>query len=84
MEVDCVRNDVVRVRVETSVRQEVQLILGNLGLTESTAINIYYNQIRLKRGIPCELIVPKPDNGLPLMPKEDQKQFQEWFPHGKG
>ena len=73
------RDDILRVRVEKSVRQEVRLILSNLGLTESVAVNLFYNMIRIKRGLPFEVVVPKPANGLPLMDKEDTKCFEEWF-----
>ena len=48
----------IRARTEKSLKQEVDGILGKLGLTCSEAINLFFKQITLRKGIPFEVAVP--------------------------
>lgn len=49
----------LHVRVEPEVKEEVEKILDNLGMTSAEAINIYFKQIILTSGIPFEIKIPK-------------------------
>lgn len=49
----------LHVRVEPKVKEEVEKILDNLGMTSAEAINIYFKQIILTSGIPFEIKIPK-------------------------
>lgn len=46
------------VRTEKDLKDQVGKILHELGLTHSTAINIYYHLILAQRGIPFEVKLP--------------------------
>ena len=49
----------IHIRVEPKVKQEVEAILSNLGMTSTEAINIYLRQIILTSGIPFEIKIPQ-------------------------
>ena len=58
----------VRARIDTQLKQEVEDILKQIGLTTSQAITLFMNKIKNERGIPFELKVP---NALTLQAMED-------------
>ena len=45
-------------RIEPDVKEQAEAILQTLGIPASNAINIFYKQIILQRGLPFELKVP--------------------------
>lgn len=49
----------IHIRVEPKVKEEVEAILNNLGMTSTEAINIYLRQIILNSGIPFEIKTPQ-------------------------
>ena len=53
------KNAYINVRVQEETKREVDQILEALGINMSTAIDLYLNQIKLKKGLPFEVKVPK-------------------------
>ncbi len=51
------KNSVVHVRVSDQLKNNVEVILEELGLSLSYAINMYLKQIESKRGIPFEVVL---------------------------
>ena len=51
-------NDVVRARIDENVKKNAEDIFGEIGLTTSQAINIFFKKVISERGIPFELKVP--------------------------
>ena len=49
------KSDTINVRIEPELKKQAEEILEKLGISASTAINIYYRQIVEKNGIPMEL-----------------------------
>lgn len=45
-------------RIEPEVKEEAESILEMLGVSASAAINIFYKQIILQRGLPFEVRLP--------------------------
>ena len=45
-------------RIEPSVKERAESVLAALGLSASSAINIFYNQIILHNGLPFEVKIP--------------------------
>ena len=45
-------------RIEPDVKEEAEQILSSLGISVSNAINMFYKQIILQKGIPLELKLP--------------------------
>ena len=58
----------VRARIDTQLKQEVEDILKQIGLTTSQAITLFMKKIKNERGIPFDLKVP---NALTLQAMED-------------
>ena len=48
----------VHARMDTALKENVEVILAQLGLTSSDAIKLFYKQIELNGGLPFELKVP--------------------------
>ena len=51
----------VRARIDEELKAEAEEILHQLGLTTSQAINLYFSQIVLRRGMPFEVRLPDAD-----------------------
>ncbi len=50
-------------RIEPDVKEQAESILSSLGIPASNAINMFYKQIILHRGLPFEVKIP--DVGIP-------------------
>ena len=48
----------VRARIDESLKEEAEVILKQLGITTSQAINIYFSQIALRQGLPFDVVLP--------------------------
>ena len=46
------------VRIESEIKEQAEKILSTLGIPASNAINIFYKQIILQRGLPFEVKIP--------------------------
>jgi DNA-damage-inducible protein J len=46
------------VRIEPDVKEQAESILAALGISASNAINMFYKQIILQRGLPFEVKMP--------------------------
>jgi len=47
-------------RIEPEVKEQAEDILASLGISVSGAINMFYKQIILQRGLPFEVKLPTP------------------------
>lgn len=47
-------------RIEPDVKEQAESILSSLGIPISSAINMFYKQIILQRGIPFDVKLPTP------------------------
>ena len=45
-------------RIEPEVKEQAESILSALGIPASDAINVFYKQIILQRGLPFEVVLP--------------------------
>jgi DNA-damage-inducible protein J len=48
----------IRTRIEPGLKNEVEEILAQLGLTVSEAVHLLYRQIQLRRGLPFDVRIP--------------------------
>lgn len=48
----------IRARTESNLKEEVENILEKLGLTSSEAINLFYRQVWLRKGLPFDVKIP--------------------------
>ena len=52
------RTTTVRARIEPRLKSDVEKLLHRLGMSTTEAITVFYNQIRLRQGIPFPVEVP--------------------------
>ena len=48
----------VRARIEPDLKEEVEDLFHELGLSTTDAINIFYRQVKLRHGFPFEVAIP--------------------------
>lgn len=49
----------VNVRIQESIKQQAEQILETIGISRATAIDMFYRQIILNKGIPFSVTIPK-------------------------
>jgi len=52
------KDALINARIESGLKQDVEQILKQLGLSATQAITMYYQQIRLNNGLPFEVKLP--------------------------
>ncbi|NTU42229.1 MAG: type II toxin-antitoxin system RelB/DinJ family antitoxin [Nitrospirales bacterium] len=52
------RTAMIRARTEPSLKQEVEDIFKNLGISSTEAINLFYAQVKLNKGLPFPVKIP--------------------------
>jgi len=53
------KSEIVTTRIEPTLKSNVEEVLSSLGMTPSDAINIFFNQIVLQRGLPFDVRLPQ-------------------------
>lgn len=68
-------------RIEPEVKEEAESILAALGIPASNAINMFYKQIILNRGIPFEVKIPpaRPINIAELSETELDAELEKGY-----
>ena len=52
------RTATVRARIEPRLKSDVEKLLRRLGMSTTEAITVFYNQIRLRQGLPFSVEIP--------------------------
>lgn len=58
----------VRARIDPELKDEVELLFKALGLSTTEAITLFYRQVKLRHGLPFDVVIPNATT---------QKVFQE-------
>ena len=58
----------VRARVEPTLKSDVENLFKKLGLSTTEAINLFYRQVKLRNGLPFNVVIPN---------KTTEKTFQD-------
>jgi DNA-damage-inducible protein J len=53
-----IKSATVRARIEPSLKEDVEHLFKQMGLTTTEAINLFYQQIKLRNGLPFNVVVP--------------------------
>ena len=48
----------VRARIEPDLKEEVEKLFHELGISTTDAINIFFKQVKLRHGLPFEVAIP--------------------------
>lgn len=69
------------VRIEPDVKEQAESILSTLGIPASNAINMFYKQIILNKGLPFEVKIPtaKPVNVEELKESELNVELERGY-----
>ncbi len=74
------KSAMIRARIDPALKNEVEELFEELGLSTTEAITLFYQQVRLNRGLPFEVRVPnavtlrtfaETDAGENIVPCED-------------
>jgi DNA-damage-inducible protein J len=52
------KSAMIRARVDPELKEDVEHILSQLGLTTTQAITLFYQQVKWYRGLPFEIRIP--------------------------
>jgi DNA-damage-inducible protein J len=52
------KNATIRAGIDPELKAEVEELFDKLGLTTTEAINLFYRQIRLRKGLPFSVVIP--------------------------
>ena len=69
-------NGVINVRVDNELKKQASELFNSLGLSMSTAINMFLNKCIIENGIPFEVKNPKPSRKLRKALKEADKMIK--------
>jgi DNA-damage-inducible protein J len=58
----------VRARVEPGLKHDVEMLFKKMGLSTTEAINLFYRQVKLRNGLPFNVVIPN---------KTTEKVFKE-------
>lgn len=53
-----IKSEIVRTRIEPDIKHKAEKILENIGISRSSAINMFYKQIIFHDGLPFEARIP--------------------------
>ncbi|MBU1570210.1 MAG: type II toxin-antitoxin system RelB/DinJ family antitoxin [Proteobacteria bacterium] len=70
--------DFIRARVEPATKHKAEAIFKKLGLSISEAINIFYNQVILNKGLPFEVKIPNELTLRVMKETEEEKNLTKW------
>ena len=48
----------VRARIEPNLKTDVENLFKKLGLSTTEAINLFYQQVKLRKGLPFNIVIP--------------------------
>jgi DNA-damage-inducible protein J len=48
----------IRARIEPSLKKEAESLLRKMGLSATQAITIFYRQIKMRKGLPFNIVIP--------------------------
>ncbi len=52
------KDSTISLRIDSELKKDVDKILKNLGIPMTTAITMYFNQIKMRNGIPFTPVIP--------------------------
>ncbi|MCR4290900.1 MAG: type II toxin-antitoxin system RelB/DinJ family antitoxin [Candidatus Scalindua sp.] len=68
----------IRARIEPKLKDDVEYIFKKLGITTTEAISLFYNQIKLRRGIPFEINIPNETTRKAIMEADKKRGIKKF------
>ncbi len=67
---------IINARVKPELKGDVEKILSQLGISTSQAITMFFEQIKLNRGIPFQLQLPNEETQQAMQDARDNKNLE--------
>ena len=67
---------IINARVKPELKGDVEKILSQLGISTSQAITMFFEQIKLNRGIPFQLQLPNEETLQAMQDARDNKNLE--------
>ncbi|MHB8092298.1 MAG: type II toxin-antitoxin system RelB/DinJ family antitoxin [Syntrophales bacterium] len=71
------RTAMINARTERELKNEVEEILQSLGMSTTEAINIFFRQVKLRRGLPFPVEIPNDKTLKVFQDSEESKGLVE-------
>jgi DNA-damage-inducible protein J len=71
------RTAMINARTERELKKEVEVILKSLGMSTTEAINIFFRQVKLRRGLPFPVEIPNDETLKVFQDSEEGKGLVE-------
>jgi len=55
---DMTKTATIRARIEPNLKEDVEKLFRKMGLTTTEAINLFYRQVKLRNGLPFNVVIP--------------------------
>ena len=55
---DMAKTATIRARIEPNLKEDVEKLFRKMGLTTTEAINLFYRQVKLRNGLPFNIVIP--------------------------
>ncbi len=68
----------IRARTEDGLKADVERIFHKLGLTSTEAINIFYRQVKLRKGLPFNVEIPNEETAEVLKKSREGKDINRY------
>ena len=72
------KTEMIRARVEPTLKEKAEGVLENLGLTPTEAITLFYRQVTLHRGLPFPVRIPNAATRKAMHEARTGKDLTEW------
>jgi len=71
------RTAMINARTERELKEEVEGILKTLGISTTEAINIFFRQVKMRRGLPFSVEIPNDETLAAFRDSEEGKGLTE-------
>jgi DNA-damage-inducible protein J len=68
---------IINARIKPDLKNEVEQILSQLGITTTQAITMYFEQIKMSKGIPFQLKIPNDETLQAMEEARANKDLEE-------
>jgi DNA-damage-inducible protein J len=68
---------IIHARTESKLKTEVERIFKSLGLTTTQAVNLFFRQVKIRKGIPFQVEIPNKESLQAFKDSEEGKGLTE-------
>lgn len=71
------KSAMIHARTETELKKEVEAIFSALGLSTTAAVNLFFHQVKMRRGLPFSVEIPNEETLKTFRKSESGKGLVE-------